>query len=238
MIETIEAIPGLDADAAHDAKLEAVNELAEKRDREIHAEGVYILLSKKDRVLSNVLVRVRSTRTCCRERSGWRSATRSSTPFKAGDFDGGLAKATDTLVSALPDGPVAVAGRRPRAADAGPGVPARARRAQPHGVGSLLTIGLGILAVLFVVRLLGGLFGGRGVAGGYPQQMGGMQRPGMGPGFGGPGYGGPGYGGGYGRGRRLLLGTHGRTSAARWPATGSTTSSPAVLPRPRRRVEL
>ena len=213
VIETIDAIPGLAAGASHDEKMRAVNNLAEKRDRDIQDEGVYILISKKDKVLSNVLVRARYADVLTRDK---RRAIGSAflTQFKAGDFDGGLAKATEALVSALPDGPVAVRGRR--AADAGPGVPVRARRPQQHGIGSLLTIGLGILAVLFVVRLLGGLLGGRG-AGGYPHQMGGMKGPGMGPGFGGPGYGGGyGYGGRGGGFFSSLMGGIGGAMAGNW----------------------
>ncbi|APW58709.1 TPM domain-containing protein [Paludisphaera borealis] len=212
VIETIDAIPDLDADATREVKLKAVNELAVKRDRDIRAEGVYILLSKKDRVLSNVLVRERYANVLTKEK---RTTIRDAfvEPFKAGDYDGGLAKATAALATALPDGPVAVPGRR-RAADAGPGAPVGARGAQPHGIGSLLTIGLGILAVLFVVRLLSGLFGG-GAGAGYPQQMGGM-RPGMGQGFGGPGYGG-GYGGGRGGGfMSSLMGGIGGAVAGNW----------------------
>jgi uncharacterized protein len=214
MIETIEAVPGLEAGAASADKLQAVNELAEKRGRDINVEGIYMLLSKKDRVLSKILVRRQYANAISRKDQ---EAVRDAfvAPFKAGDYDGGLAKASETLASALPDGPAAVPGHR-RAADAGPVAPAGARRGQPHGIGSLLAIGLGILGVLFVVRLLGGLFGGRGVGGAYPPQMGGMQRPGMGPGFGGPGYGG-GYG--YGRGGGFfssLMGGIGGAMAGNW----------------------
>src|SRR5262249_46143876 len=97
----------------------------------------------------------------------------------------------------------------------GPG----ARRAPARGGGgfmyTFLLIGLGILAVLIILRMLGGLFG-RGA--GYPNQMGGMggPRPGMGPG--GPGYyGGPGYGGGRGGGFFSgLLGGLGGALAGNW----------------------
>ena len=79
-------------------------------------------------------------------------------------------------------------------------------------------IGLGIFGVLLVLRLLGGLFG-RSSAG-YPggMSMGGMGRPGMGPGPG--GYGAPGYGGyGGGRGGGLfsgMLGGLGGALAGNW----------------------
>ena len=50
-------------------------------------------------------------------------------------------------------------------------------------MGTFLMIGLGIFAVLIVLRLLGALFG-RSRGAGYPNQMGmGGPRPGMGPGY-------------------------------------------------------
>jgi uncharacterized protein len=81
-------------------------------------------------------------------------------------------------------------GRRPM--DAGrPG----AARGGGSGVMTFLMIGLGIMAVLFFVRVIGGLFGGAG----NPAGMGGMGMRGRGMGPGPGGYGGPGYGPGYGR---------------------------------------
>ncbi|MDG3007324.1 TPM domain-containing protein [Paludisphaera mucosa] len=224
IIETIESIPGLAADASIEAKKRAIDSLAEKRDAELHDEGIYILLSKKDKVLSHVLVRQRlagvlpeSTRRTIREAF--------VAPFKDGDYDGGLAAAATAIDAALPDEPVAAARaagpRRLVPAAPAPGggvvVERRAQQGAQFGFGTLLMIALGILGVLFVVRLLSGAFGG-GQAG-YPQ---GMPRPG--PGMGGPGYGpgmgGPGYGGGYGgRGGGFfssMLGGIGGAMAGNW----------------------
>jgi hypothetical protein len=81
---------------------------------------------------------------------------------------------------------------------------------------TFLLIGLGILAVLVLLRVLGGLFG-RSAGTGYPNQMGGYggPRPGMGPG--GPGYyGGPGYGGRGGGFFSGLLGGLGGALAGNW----------------------
>ena len=57
VIETSEAIPGLERDAPAPEKRRAVDQLAEKRAREIGNEGVYLLISKEDRVFSPLLVR-------------------------------------------------------------------------------------------------------------------------------------------------------------------------------------
>ncbi len=219
VIETIESVPGLAADASSKDKLRAVNELAVKRDRDIKAEGIYILLSKKDRVLSNVLVRERYESVLTKEK---RLKIRNAfvEPFKAGDFDAGLSQAASAIAAALPDGPVArqPAGRRLGEAAPGAVQPRAGRQGQQQfGIGSLLTIGLGILAVLFVIRMLSGLFGG-GRAGGYPGQMGpgGMQGPGMGQGFGGPGMGQGGYGGRGGGFLSGMLGGLGGAMAGNW----------------------
>lgn len=215
IIETIDAIPDLVADAPREAKLRAINQLAVKRDREIRADGIYLLLSKNDRVISNVLTRERYAAILTQEK---RLKIRDSfiEPFKAGDFDGGLTRAADEIAAALPVGPPD-ANRPPAGRRFGEAAPADARRPEQHGVGSLFMIALGVLAVLFVVRLLGGLLGGNR-AGGYPQQMGtdGMGRPGMGgPGMGGSGYG-PGYGGRGGGFFSGLLGGLGGAMAGNW----------------------
>ena len=105
-IETIDAIPGLAPDASHDAKMKAVNTLAAKRGRELGGEGIYLLLSKNDKVFSNVLVGERYAGVLSgAKRRAIGDALVSS--FKAGDFDGGLTNAADALVAALSDGPVA-----------------------------------------------------------------------------------------------------------------------------------
>lgn len=222
VIETIDAIPDLPADANAKAKGRAINALAEKRDREIGDQGIYILLSKKDRVLSNVLIRERlagvlpeATRLKIRESF--------VEPFKAGDYDGGLLAAASAIDSALPDSPVAArrgenARRLVPVGGAAPAGRQGAGEAQ-FGLGTLLLIGGGILGVLFVVRLLSGSLGNRG---GYPQGMPGpgagpgMGGPGYGPGMGGPGYGAPGYGGRGGGFFSGMLGGLGGAIAGNW----------------------
>src|SRR6516165_10238283 len=62
VIETIEALTGLGQRASHDEKLRAINQAAKRRDSEIRDEGIYILLSKSDRVISEPLVRARLDR--------------------------------------------------------------------------------------------------------------------------------------------------------------------------------
>ena len=213
VIETIEAIPGLDRDASATEKRRAVEQLAEKRAREIGYEGVYLLISKNDHVFSPVLVQKRFDALLPREK---RQEVRDSLAreFKGGHFDEGLLKTTALLDSALAEAP-AVSGLR----RAVPGMPAP-RRGDAHeakfGLGTLFAIGLGIVGVLLLLRVLGGVFGRAGGGSSSPMGMGGMPQPGMGPG---PGYG-PGYGGGSGAPRSGffsgMLGGLGGALAGNW----------------------
>ena len=59
VIETIESIPRIGRDASASEKRKAVEQLAEKRAREIGYEGAYLLVSKNDRVFSRLLVKER-----------------------------------------------------------------------------------------------------------------------------------------------------------------------------------
>jgi uncharacterized membrane protein YgcG len=223
VIETIESLPGLNKSASTDEKRRAINSLAVKRDKEIKDEGIFVLISKDDKLISNVLARKHLEKVLTEDRLlQIRNSFRDG--FKAGRFDEGLSQAAATIEKSLAN---AKDGTLIPQAGAPHGLPgprkARAGGAgnQQFGLGSLLTIGLGILGVLFVIRIIGGMFGRS--SGGYPSQMGmgGMQRPGMGPGFGGPGYGGPGYGApGYsGRGGGFfsgMLGGIGGALAGNW----------------------
>ena len=245
LIETIDAIPGLDKSASANVRKDAIETLAERRAREAGSEGVYLLLSKNDKLSSQILVRERYEPLLPREA---RQAVRDAmlAEFKSGKYDQGLLKAVETMdrsLASAPAGPVRLRGGVPAPA---PGVPRRANAdGGKFGLGTLLMIGLGIFGVLLLLRVLRGAFGQP--AGGYPagMGMGGMPRPGMGPG---PGYGAPGYGGyGGGRGGGFFSGMLGGLGGA-WPATGFTISSRAVtaaIPtprpiwrRPRRRVLL
>lgn len=217
VIETIEHIPGLAKGASTSDKREAINEAAKRRDTQIHDEGIYILISKGDHVISQPLIRARlkdivplSQRDAIRE--GFIEG------FKTQDWDGGLERGVTRIEKALEGHHVGTARANARAGVPAP-VGAGARRGQAGGgtglFGTFLLIGLGILAVLILLRVLGGLFG-RSAGGGYPDQMGAMggPRPGMGPGYyggGGPGYGG--RGGGFFSG---LLGGLGGALAGNW----------------------
>jgi uncharacterized protein len=158
--------------------------------------------------------------------------------FQKKDFDGGLAAGVRAIehalqgVEAVPRGAGVPPAPRAPAAHGG-NIPRGA--AAPNTLGTFLLIGLGIVAVLVVLRLLGGLFGR--AQGGYPNQMGGMgmQRPGAGPG--GPGYyGGPGYGGRGGGFFSGLLGGLGGALAGNWlydqmaGRHGHSTSAGAGIP--------
>jgi len=217
LIETIDAIPGLEKDAPASTRRQAIETLAERRAREAGNEGVYLLLSKADKVTSQVLVRQRFEPHLPREA---RQAVRDAmlAEFKSGNYDKGLLRAVETMDRSLASAPSGALRLRPDAAAPAPAAPRRANaEGGKFGIGSLLMIGLGIFGVLLLLRVLGGLFNRS--SGGYPagMGMGGMPRPGMGPG---PGYGAPGYGG-YGGGRgggffSGMLGGLGGALAGNW----------------------
>jgi uncharacterized protein len=206
VIETIDKVPGLDAGASAAERKEAINSLAVRKDNAIKDEGIYYLISKNDRLNSNILVRERFTALLSeakRDRIGHAFLE----GFKKKDFDGGLLSGVEAIERALEGASIGH-----KAAEA-PGVlPVAARpRGGQSAMGTFLLIILGIFGVLLVLRLLGSLFG-RSAGAGYPGQMGGMgMRPGMGPGYGGPGYGGG--GGGFFSG---MLGGLGGALAGNW----------------------
>ena len=227
LIETIDDL-SLEAGASQAEKHSAIGKLASARDQESGSRGIFLLISKKDRVISNTLI-PRHLTTALPE--GVRLDIRNafgrgvSEHMKAegrqaseiSDQDAGLKSlvtaiegATDQVIRAMP------ASRQGRAfpANGAPPVPARRvgnAREGGSGIMTFLWIGIAILAVLFFVRLLGGLFG----AGSRPG-MGGMPGPGMrGAGYG-PGYGGPGYGGGGGGFFSSMMGGIGGALAGNW----------------------
>jgi len=219
VIETIDSIPGLQKDASASERRKAIDKLAVSRDRAIKDEGIYILISKNDHVISHVLVRERLANVLPIEK---RDAIRDAfvAEFKKNNFDDGLAHGVQAIERALEG--VSVGHRAAQA----PGVapvqlhqpPAAARaRGGQSTMSTFLLIVLGIFGVLLFLRLLGGLFGRSAGAGYPPGQMGGMgmPRPGMGPG--GPGYyGGPGYGGRGGGFFSGMLGGLGGALAGNW----------------------
>jgi uncharacterized protein len=218
VIETIKAIPGLTKETSKDERERAVNQLAKRRDQEIHDEGIYILISQREHLISETLIRERLAHVLPLEK---RHAIRQAfiERFHEKDYDGGLLSGVRAIETTLNGVKVEHrAAHTPVPAARGE----RVRGAAGGGstMGTILLIGGGILAVFLILRVLGGLFG-RSSGAGYPNQAGGMgmPRPGMGPG-GGPGYygGGGGYGGGRGGGGFFsgLLGGLGGAMAGNW----------------------
>jgi uncharacterized protein len=229
IIVTVEDL-SLGNGASKAEKHRAIEKLAIARDRESGNHGIFLLISKADRVISNTLIPAHlatvlpeATRIEIRDAFikgiGTHMKAEGRTSAENSDLDAGLKslvsaieRTTDQIVrggagarhaNPVPaNGHGPVAARRPGAAHGG-----------SSGMMTFLMIGLGIIAVLFLVRLLGGLFGGS--AG--PARMGGMGMPGrgMGPGYGGPGYG-PAYGGRGGGFFSGMLGGLGGALAGNW----------------------
>jgi hypothetical protein len=218
VIETIDAIPDLEANAPTQQRRRAIDLLARERDRAIRDEGIYLLISKRDHVISHVLVRERLADALP---IGKRDAIRDAfvEDFKhEGGYDAGLLNGARAIEKALEGVSVRGAGLAH-----GAGVARAQHRADggrvPAGrstMGTFLMIIVGIFGVLLVLRLIGGLFN-RSAGPGFPGQSGmGMPRPGMG---GGPGYGyggGPGYGGRGGGFFSGMLGGLGGALAGNW----------------------
>jgi len=214
VIETIPEIAGLDSDATKAAQKKAIDALAVHRDQAIRAEGVYVLISKREHLISHVLVRERYAELLpINKRDAIRDAFLEE--FKNNkNYDGGLTRAVETIERSLQG---ASGGDTAERAPAGLPAPVHhggaGRKADAGGsiMFTFLMIVVGIFGVLLVLRLLGGLFG-RSAGPGMPGQMGmGMGRPGMG----GPGYGG-GYGGGGGGFMSSLFGGLGGALAGNW----------------------
>ena len=202
LIETVESLPEA-ANLKPPEKRSLINDVATRRARE-SGQGVYLLISKDDHLISNVLTRKQlASRLPSNVRLNIRDAIAAN--FKKGDFDAGLNHAVDAFGRALAGGPVT-------GAVPGPGGVAGRPRGGTSGIGTLLMIGLGIVAVMFVLRLLGGLFGGAGRQGYGQGQMGGGPGQMGGPGWGGQGYG-PQRGGGF---MSSLFGGIGGAMAGNW----------------------
>jgi len=166
--------------------------------------GLYVVIAKKENKID-----VRASRQYSRAINDPRVQSIRQAfigEFKKHDFDAGLlagVRSINSEVSAArsENGGRLVAG----APGARPGAAVPARRGNPQGgfgMSSLLGIGLLVVGGLFLVRLLGSLFGGnRGYAGGGPGRMGA------------PGYGGGGGGGGFMSG---MFGGIGGALAGNW----------------------
>src|SRR5207302_7284178 len=131
-----------------------------RRDAQIHDEGIYIAISKRESVISHPLIRKRLERVLPEEKlKDIRQAFIEE--FRQKDFDGGLKNGVMAIEKALHGVRLE---RTTEAARAGAPVPVRpgVRRGPAGGGGgflfTLLLIGLGIVAVLIVLRVLGGLF--------------------------------------------------------------------------------
>jgi uncharacterized protein len=202
---TIQTVKSLGGESISDAALSYA-----KRAR---TEGLFLLIAKDDQ-------KSRMLRTNDYKRSfpGARLARIEhafDSPFRRGEFDNGLAQGVkaldDEVVAAkVENGGVLKEGAvRQGPLHRAPIHPMPGHRAgqRASGLSSLLMIGLGILAILFIIRLFSGMAGGG--ARGYP--------PGPGGRMGGPGYGAPGYGGGGGGGFfSSMMGGIGGALAGNW----------------------
>lgn len=99
VIETIEAIPGLEQDASAELKRKAFDELAERRVKEIKDEGVYLLISKNDHSLKVHVGERFGSLLPASQRQEVHDALIGE--FKKGRFDDGLVRATQILDKSL-----------------------------------------------------------------------------------------------------------------------------------------
>jgi uncharacterized protein len=193
IIETVPSLNGQD-----------VREVLERHAEQASAHGLYVLISKEPHKID-----VRASRNNSRAMTPGRvRAIREAflQEFKKEDYNAGLLRGVEEIRNEA-----SAAQAELRAAGVPPArrvIPGRVpARGGGFGLGSLLGIGLLVLAVLFVVRLLGALFGGG--ARGYAGPPGAMGRPGYGPGYGG-------YGGGGGGFMSSLFGGLGGALAGNW----------------------
>jgi hypothetical protein len=202
-IETIDSLEGRLLDA-----------VAREHAGHSGAHGLFILIPRQDRKIV-VLASQDYAKAIPRER---RIAIQDAfiEQFKAGKFDDGLKDGVQTVGREVAAAKEEMGGKLrqastppvpfPRTAPVAGRPVGRPQGGEKFGLGSLLGIGLVILAVLMGIRLLGRLFGG---GGGYGAPAGpGMGRPGYGPG--------PGYGGGGGGFMSSLFGGIGGAMAGNW----------------------
>ena len=173
-IETIETLDG-----------QAVSEVARRLAQQSGETGLFVLIASKDSKID--VISQRAFRRAVND-SRLRTIQNSFLPgFKKRDFDAGLLTGVKSIDSEL-SAAKSEFGTLRQGSAAGAPIAGRgaARRGNPNGgfgLGSLLSIGLLIVGVLFLVRLLGRLFGG----GQASPMMGGGMRPGYGGGGGGGG---------------------------------------------------
>jgi len=131
----------------------AINLLAQEKAQAMRIGGIYLLISKKDRLISNVLIpRALAGRLPEGRRESIRDAFTQG--FQEGSPDAGLRRGVqviDEVLSLAQAG--SPAGRRAGRAAAPPN--------PGWGMGSIFMIGIILVGVFLLLRLLGGLFGGR-----------------------------------------------------------------------------
>ena len=181
---TIETIPSLGG--------QRIDDVLKEHARAAHAEGLYVLIAKSDhKIEADASGAFQHAFPPARTRRIWEPM---SAEFKNGRFDSGLLAGVRAIETEAAEAKAELGrlrqnptGQRRAAPGAVPAIGRPRRNAGGFGIGTLLGIGLLVIAVLIGIRLIGALFGaGRGNYG--PGRMGG------------PGYGGPGYGGGGGGG--------------------------------------
>ncbi len=193
---TIETIDSLQGDSIDEATIQH----AEKQ----RASGVFILIAKKERKIE-----VRAARGYARAFPVSRTATIRKAilaQFQKGDFNAGLLAGASQIEKSATEAAAENGGTLLQQGPGGGRRPALRHGAagrQTFGLGSLLGIGLGIMAILFVMRLIGSAFGGGHGGYGAAGRMG-------------PGYGAPGYGGGGGGFLSSMFGGIGGALAGNW----------------------
>lgn len=158
-------------------------------------KGLYVLILKNDRKIEVLWSGTFSKQITNDDRDRIRSAI--TAEFKTGNYDAGLLKGLDAIRPVAQRFPVGGPDARPVPANSPPmNNRGNAPAAQKPGGGmSLMVLLMMGVGVLVLIRIIGGIFGGR-------SSYGGGMPPGRGPSGMGPGggYGGGGYGGGYGGG--------------------------------------
>ena len=189
-VETVESLGG-----------QAVEDLTLEHAKRSGTRGIYVLIAKKEHKIDvKVSKQYEHAISPARAREIRNAFIRG---LSKSDFDTALTAGVGAVASEVSSARQDLMSQR-QAAGPPRGLPMRRGHQQgTSGLGSLLTIGLLIVGVLFVVRLIGSLFrGGQGY--GAPGGM-----------MGGRGYG-PGYGGGGGGFMSSLFGGIGGALAGNW----------------------
>ena len=187
---TIETIESLDGDDVRETSIR----LAEKSG----VSGVFVLLVKKEKAIS-VDISSSYRRTLDSREPAIKRAFLNE--FKKKDFDGGLLNGVETIHSEATEARAEMGTLRQQRRCRGTRSRNASARTWRLRTRCLLMIGLGLFAIMFVIRTIASLFGG-GQHYGAPGRMGG------------PGYGG--YGGGGGGFMSGLFGGIGGALAGNW----------------------